>query len=142
MGEVFAGFVSGYILALIGAPALALALTKLRVSSPLAARLMPEGAPVVAMIVALHGALIVVFTGAGLVLGMLLFAMKDGGGALGSRNIAFTLLVVGLTMAVFAPVVIVSARFRLQALAAAAVVAALFGWLMPFMAEWSKFGSS
>jgi hypothetical protein len=142
VGEVFAGFVCGYIIALVGAPALGLGLPKLRLSSPLVARLMPEGTPVVPLVVVLHGALIILCTGAGLILGMLLLAMKDTGEALGSRNIAFTLLVFGLTLAAAAPVVIVSARFRLQALMAAAVVLALFGWLMPYMAAWSKFGSS
>lgn len=142
MGEVFAGFVCGYILALAGAPALAIALPKLRASSPLVARMMPAGTPVAPLVVVLHGALIVVFTGLGLILGMVLFAMDGGAEALGSRNIAFTLLVFGLIVAIVAPVAIVFARIRVPALLAGLLVFALFGWLMPHMAEWSKFGSS
>jgi hypothetical protein len=36
----------------------------------------------------------------------------------------------------------VLARYRLQAAAVALTILVLFGWLMPYMARWSKFGSS
>ena len=103
---------------------------------------MPEGAPIAPFIVVLHGGLVVVCTGVGLVLGLLLWAMKDAGDALGSPNIAFTLLVAAITLALAAPVVAVFARYRAQAVAAALTILILFGWLMPYMARWSKFGSS
>lgn len=142
MGEVFAGFVCGYILALIGAPLLAVWLTRARLTSPLIQRLAPPGTNVVALVAVLHGGLILVCTGTGLLLGLLLYAMRDAGEALGSPNIAFTLFVFALTVMLFAPVVALVARIRRQALVAALLVLLLFGWLMPYMAEWSKFGSS
>ncbi len=142
MGEVFAGFVCGYSVALVGAPLLALAMARLRASSPMIARLFPVGTPAVPFMLVLHGGLMIVFTGAGLILGMVLLAMKDAEAGLGSRNIAFSLLVFALTLAVFAPVVALAGRFRIQAILAAAGLVALFGWLMPYMAQWSKFGSS
>jgi hypothetical protein len=142
VGEVFAGFVCGYAVALIGAPLLGVALARNRGSSPLLARLLPEGTPVVPLVLVLHGGLILLCTGVGLILGMLLFAMRGAGEALGSPNIAFTLLVFSLTLAVSAPVIAVLARYRLQAVAVALTILVLFGWLMPYMARWSKFGSS
>jgi hypothetical protein len=142
VGQVFAGLVCGYILALIGAPVLALGLVRLRASSPLVQRLMPAGTPMAASVIVLHGGLAMACAGAGILLGLLLYAMKDAGGALGSPNIAFTLFVLGCTVAAFAPFLVLFARFRAQTLAAAAVVLILFGWLMPYMAQWSRFSSS
>jgi hypothetical protein len=142
MGQVFAGFVCGYILALIGAPFLALWLARARLTSPLIQRLAPPGTNLVALAAVLHGGLILVCTGAGLLLGLLLYAMRDAGQALGSPNIAFTSFVFGLTVVLFGPVVALVTRLRRQALVAAILVLLLFGWLMPYMAEWSKFGSS
>jgi hypothetical protein len=142
VGEVFAGFVCGYALALVGAPFLGVALVRNRASSPVLARLLPEGLPIVPFVVVIHGALILFCTGIGLILGMLLLAMRGAGESLGSPNIAFTLLVFSLTLAVSAPLVAVLARYRVQAVAVALAVLVLFGWLMPYMARWSKFGSS
>ncbi len=142
MGEVFAGFLCGYMLALAGAPALAFALARLRTSSALAARMYPPEAPVAAVVFVLHGALILACTGIGLILGLLLYAMRDAGEALGSPNIAFSLFVAGLALAALAPVAIIFARFRMQTLAVGLALTLMFGWLMPYMAQWSKFGSS
>ena len=142
MGEVFAGFVCGYILAILGAPLMALTMVRMRTGSPLIQRLMPPGTSMVAFTVVLHGALIFACTGAGLFLGLLLLAMKDAGAGLGSPNFAFTLFVLGATAVVFAPLAALLARFRRPLLATALVVMLLFGWLMPYMAQWSKFSSS
>jgi hypothetical protein len=142
LAQVFAGFVCGYVLALVGAPWLALNLLRLRTSSTLAERLLPRGTSIVALTVVLHGVLIVACTGAGLLLGMLLYAMRHAAGGLGSANIAFTLFVAGVVIALFTPVVIVLRPLRRQSLAVAAVVLILFGWLMPYLAQWSSFSSS
>jgi hypothetical protein len=104
--------------------------------------MLPADAPVVPLIVVLHGALIVVCTLAGLVLGMLLLALKDASGGLGSLNLAFTLLVFGVVLAVAAPIAIVFPAVRTRVLAGGLGALLLFGWLMPYMAQWSKFGSS
>jgi hypothetical protein len=68
--------------------------------------------------------------------------MRHADGALGSPNLPFTLFVFGATVAAFAPAVFLAERFRQQVLAAAAVVLLLFGWLMPYLAEWSTFSST
>jgi hypothetical protein len=142
VAQVFAGFVCGYIMALVGAPLLALNLVRLRTSSATVSRLMPQGTSMVALTVVLHGVLIIGCTGAGLLLGLLLYAMRHADGALGSPNLPFTLFVFGATVAAFAPAVFLAERFRQQVLAAAAVVLLLFGWLMPYLAEWSTFSST
>ncbi|HXH23021.1 MAG TPA: hypothetical protein VNN10_13420 [Dehalococcoidia bacterium] len=142
MAEVFAGFVCGYLVALVGAPLLGITLARRRADSPLLARLMPEGSPLAAFVVVLHGGLVVACTGVGLVMGMALWVMRGAGPGAGSPNAAFTLLVAALVLAGAAPAFALLSRYRAQVLAAALAVLLLFGWLMPHMAGWSKFGSS
>ena len=142
MAQVFAGFVCGYILALAGAPLLALNLVHLRTSNSTVSRLLPAGTSVVALTVVLHGVLIIACTGSGLLLGLLLYAMRNGDGGLGSPNIAFTLFVSGVTLALFAPPLLLLARYRQQVLVVVAVVLLVFGWLMPYLADWSTLSSS
>jgi hypothetical protein len=129
-------------LAFAGAPVLALNLVRLRASNSTVSRLMPAGTSVAALTVVLHGVLIIACTGSGLLLGLLLYAMRDADGAIGSPNIAFTLFVLGAVAALFAPAVFLAGRYRSQVLVAAVVVVLLFGWLMPYMADWSNFSSS
>jgi len=139
MAEVFAGFVAGYGLAIVTTPLLSVWLLRLRAEGGLLARLLPEGSSAVGVSLLLHGALAMFWTGLGLALGLVLFAMRDAGAALGSRNGPFTLFVAGLLLALAAPLFAVLVRLR--ALIAAMFVAALivFGWLTPYLAEWSKF---
>ncbi len=142
MDQVFAGFICGYALALVSAPVLAIALLRLRTESRLLNAVLPPGTPVVALVVALHGALFFFWTAIGMILGLILGAMRHAGGGLGSANFAFTLLVASLTLALVAPVAIAWQRMRRPVLIAALVVLLTFGWLMPYMARWSNFGSS
>ena len=139
MAEVFAGFVAGFALAIITTPLLALLLFRTRTTSPLLARLLPAGTPVTSIAVLVHGALVMFWTGLGMVLGLVLLAMRDAEGALGSRNGPYTLFVAGLTLAILAPVAVLMPRSRLVILAAGAVVLVVFGWLTPYLAEWSNF---
>ena len=142
MGEVFAGFICGYILALVFAPVAALTLLRQRAPGGLLARLVPANTSLTGLAVILHGALFLFWTAVGMVLGLVLMAMEDAGGAIGSKNIAFSLLVFALTLGLLAPVAIIFVRLRMITLAAGLVIVGLFGWLMPYLAEWSSFGSS
>ena len=74
MAEVFAGFVSGYTLAIVSTPVLAVQLLRLRAGSELFARLLPAGTNAVMLAVLLHGALFLFWTAAGIALGLVLFA--------------------------------------------------------------------
>lgn len=139
MSQVFAGFVAGYGLALLTTPLFAYVMFRLRASSELLLRLFPREAPMVAIALLLHGALTFALTGVGLVLGLVLLAMKDADGALGSLNWPFTLFVFAMTLAAAAPLFAIFYPFRRAVVVYAILVVAVFGWLMPYLAEWSKF---
>ena len=142
MGELFAGFVCGYILALISTPLLAVLLLRLRASSPVLARLLPEGTSAVSVSILLHLMLFFAWTGLGIILGLVLLAMRDEPGALGSSNAAFTLFVAGLTLMLLTPFVFLIPRLRHAAIACAVLMLVVFGWLMPHMAGWTSFEDS
>jgi hypothetical protein len=141
MAEVFAGFVAGYAMAVVSTPLLSVLLLRLRAESAVLDRLLPVGVSAVSVSVLLHGALVMFWTGFGLLLGLTLLAMRHADGALGSLNAPFTLFVVGLLLALGAP--LFALLVPLRRLIAITLVAALFlfGWLMPYMAEWSRFDS-
>jgi hypothetical protein len=139
MGEVFAGFLAGYILALVTTPLLAFGLLRLRTRSAWLARLLPPEVPAIGLMVLAHGALFMFWTAVGILLGLVLLAMQDEGGALGSRNAAFSLFVSALVLMIAAPLVIAVRPLRQPALVCAVVAVVVFGWLMPYMAGWSKF---
>ena len=137
MAEVFAGFVSGYAMAVITTPMLSLLLVRLRMESALMSRLLPEGTSAVGLSVLLHGALAMFWTMMGLLLGLVLLLMNDSGSALGSLNGAYTLFVAGLFVAIGAPLFAVLAPLRRQVALAIVVAILVFGWLTPYLAEWS-----
>jgi hypothetical protein len=139
VAEVFAGFVAGYGLALLTTPILAWLLFRLRASSELLTRMFPREAPLVAVAMLLHGMLTFALTALGIVLGLVLLAMKDADGALGSLNWPFTLFVAALTLAGVAPIFAILWPFRLAIAAYSLLFVAVFGWLMPYLADWSKF---
>jgi hypothetical protein len=139
VAEVFAGFVCGYILALLSTPLLALMLLRLRAGSELFQRLLPPGVSALGLSVLLHGGLFLFWTAVGMLLGLVLLAMEGEGGALGSLNGPFSLFVVGVVLAFAAPVIVVARRARQLAIACVVGVVVVFGWLMPYMAEWSSF---
>ncbi len=139
MAEVFAGLICGYAIALLSTPLLALSVVRLRAGSELLARLLPPGTSLVSIGVVLHWALFLFWTAVGMLLGLVLLAMEDAGAAAGSRNAAFTLFVAAAVAAVIAPPVVVFARARRVVLSFGAFVIAVFGWLMPYMVEWSRF---
>ena len=139
MAEVFAGFIAGYALALLTTPLLAYVMFRVRASSDLLMRLFPREAPLVATAMIVHGALTFTMTALGLVLGLVLLAMKDAGGALGSRNWPFTLFVAAMALAGVAPIYALLRPFRRAILAYSILFVAIYGWLMPYIAGWSKF---
>jgi hypothetical protein len=135
--EVFAGFISGYAMAVITTPMLSFLLVRLRLESELMSRLLPEGTSAVGLSVLLHGALALFWTAMGLLLGLVLLAMSDSDSALGSLNGSYTLFVAGLFVAIGAPLFAVFAPIR-RLIASAVVLAILvFGWLTPYLADWS-----
>jgi hypothetical protein len=139
MGEVFAGFVCGYILALLSTPVLAIFLIRMRAGSAFLARLLPEGTSATSLAVVLHVGLILAWTAAGMILGTLLLAMGESPDWLGSINGPFSLLVASLTLMLAAPLMAIVRPWRRLVLTYALLALVVFGWLMPYMAEWSRF---
>lgn len=139
MAQVFAGFVAGYAMALLTTPLLAMFLIGLRSRVEVLQRLMPLGTNVLAVAVVMHGALTVVLTCLGIVLGLMLLAMKDGPAGLGSLNWPFSIFVFAMTLAVTAPVYALFRPLRRLIAGYALFSVAIFGWLTPYLAEWSKF---
>ena len=144
MSEVFAGFICGYGLALVSAPLLAFALLRLRPRLPLLARAVPEQVPVVALTVVLFSFTFLVWTGLGIVLGLILMAFEDRmpEGGLGSPSLGFTLLIIFTTAVAFTPVAVMLRSRRRYVIASAVVFLGVFGWLMPYLAQWGPIASS
>jgi hypothetical protein len=141
MAEVFAGFVAGYLLALLSTPFFAVLMFRLRARSELLRRLLPAESNVVAVAMLLHGGLTLTLTAVGIVLGLILLAMEDGEAGAGSLNWPYTLLVAAMILAIVAPVFAVVRPLRRVIATGALLGLAVFGWLMPYLADWSKFDS-
>jgi len=137
VAEVFAGFISGYVMAVLTTPMLSIWLLKLRLESALMSRLLPAGTSAVSLSVILHGGLAMFWTGMGLLLGLVLYGMRDGGGALGSLNGPYTLFVAALFVALGAPLVALMTSLRRVLVPGILLAILVFGWLTPYLASWS-----
>jgi hypothetical protein len=135
--QVFAGFICGYILALVSTPLLAVSLLRLRAESPLLARLFPPNTSVTALTVVLHIGTFFACTGLGMILGLVLLAMDGAGSALGSPNAPYTLFAFGLILAIIAPLFALVRPLRALTAANALLALVGFGWLLPYMAQWA-----
>jgi hypothetical protein len=135
--QVFAGFICGYVLALLSTPLLAVSLMKLRADSPILARLFPKEASITSFAVILHMGLFFACTGLGMIFGLVLLAMDGSGGALGSLNAPYTLFVFGLIVAIVAPLFVLVKPLRFLSAANALIAIAGFGWFMPYLAKWA-----
>ncbi|HXK33424.1 MAG TPA: hypothetical protein VNM91_05350 [Dehalococcoidia bacterium] len=135
MAEVFAGFIIGYALSLIIAPAVTIGMVRMRPDSVLIQRIAPGGTNVVALMMVVHGGLLLLLTMLGLILGMALGGIEDRrpAGGLGSPNLVYTLLVIALTFVLVIPTLAIPA-VRRYSVPAAVVFAALFGWGVPWLA--------
>jgi hypothetical protein len=142
VGEVFAGFVCGFFLSVLSAPLLAYLLLQMRGSSPVMARMLPEGTNTVALAMTVQFALFFFWTGLGIILGLILLAMDGAtGSALGMRNPAFTLVVFSAAFGLSAPFALLVSAWWKQIVFVGVASFVLFGFLMPYMADWSKFDS-
>ncbi len=139
MAEVFAGFVCGFGLSLLFAPLLAVTLLRMRAESPVVARILPSGVNPVAVTLILQGGLFIFWTGLGIVLGLLLLALDGAPEALGSLNAPFTLFVGSVVFLVSAPFAVLIDAWRRQIILSGLLSLVIFGWLMPYLADWSKF---
>jgi hypothetical protein len=139
VAEVFAGFVAGFALSLITTPLLAFTLLSMRAGNGAISRLWPAEANLVAVSMVLHGFTAFSLTALGIVLGLVLLGMDGAASGAGSLNAPFTLFVAALVLAIFAPLVAIMAPLRRQLVAYALVTVIVYGWLMPYLADWSRF---
>lgn len=137
MREVFAGLVVGYGLAVALSPLAALWLLRAARTNPAVRRAVPERTNPLALTMVVHFFGLYLLTALGMVLGLALKGIEDRRpeGGLGSPNVTYTALVVGLALAAASPIALFGPRWRGAALAFAAVGAGLFGWLVPWVAE-------
>jgi hypothetical protein len=144
MSEVLAGFICGYVLALVSAPLVAVLIMRLRARVPRLALAVPEQVPVVALTVVLFWFTFLLWTGLGIVLGLILMGLEDRApeSGLGSPSFAFTLIIVLASAAAFTPPAVVLRSGRRYVVVAALVFLGVFGWLMPYLAQWSPIASS
>jgi hypothetical protein len=143
LSEVFAGFVCGYALALVSAPLVAFLIVRLRPRVPRLALAVPEQVPVVALTVVLFWFTFLLWTGLGIVLGLILMGMEHRApeGGLGSPSLAFTLIIVFASAVAFIPPAVLLRSGRRYVIASAVVFLGVFGWLMPYLAEWGPLAS-
>ena len=139
MAQVFAGFVCGFGLSLLYAPLFAVTLLRMRAESAIVARLLPAGVNPVALTLILQTGTFIFWTGLGILLGLLLLAMDGAPGALGSLNGPFTLFVFAAAFVLAAPFAVLIDDWRRQIIATGLTALAVFGWLMPYLARWSRF---
>jgi hypothetical protein len=144
VSEVLAGLVCGYALALASAPLVAVAMLRLRSRVRFLALAVPEQAPVVALAVVLFGFTFLLWTALGMVFGLALSGFNDRmpEGGLGSPNLAFTIFTLFWAVVAFTPLALPLRAVRRHVLASAVAFAGVFGWLMPYLAEWSPIASS
>jgi hypothetical protein len=133
MAEAFAGFVTGAIIAAVLSPIAALMLV--RSEAQLAQRVAPEGTNVVALAFVIQISAFLLFTAAGMLLSLGLHGIEERrpNGAMGSPTAAYTLLVVAFTAVITIPLLVLPARRFI--VIAAMLSAAMYGWLMPWLAR-------
>jgi hypothetical protein len=137
MEEVFAGFVTGYGMALIFTGLVALMIVQARSRIPFLAKAIAPNISAVALTVPISLIAFLLWTAIGMLLGLLYrYTLEEApGGGLGSPNILYTVLIIsfgGLTL-----IVLVAAFRRLpwQVAAMGLSFIALFGWVLPRLAQ-------
>lgn len=135
MAEIFAGVICGYALALLVTPLAAVAMIRMRVHSEWLRRVLPEETPLLAWSLVLHSFWFLMFTGMGMVLGLLLYGLEDSqpDRGLGSPNAVFTIVVIATSAIAVLPLALVLPRWRTPLLASGLVIALTFGWIMPYL---------
>ena len=135
MPQAFAGFICGFALSIVYAPFGAWILVTAAGHSAAARRVAPEQTNFFALVMVLHFIVALALTAIGMLLGLALIGLDDGATqALGTPNIAFTILVLALTPALFVPLALLR-PVRRYIVPAAVLFAATFGWIMPWLAE-------
>ncbi len=137
MEEVFAGFVSGYIMALIFTGLAALMIVQARSHVPYLVKAIAPNISVVALAIPISLIAFLVWTAIGMLVGLLYrYTLEEApGGGLGSPNLLYTLLIISFAGLSLAAVVTAFRRLPWQLAVMALSFIALFGWVLPRLAQ-------
>jgi len=137
MEEVFAGFVTGYIMALIFTGLAALMLIQARRRLPYLAQAVAPNISAVALTVPISLIAFLLWTAVGMLLGLLYrYTLEEApGGGLGSPNILYTLLITSFAALTLTTAVAAFRRLPWQVVAIGLSFIALFGWVLPRLAQ-------
>ena len=140
MEEVFSGFICGFVMSIVATPPFALWVTKSRDDIPFIRNAVPQGMPLTLLSIPIASFFFLVWTGLGLVFGMLLIAANDSHpqGGLGSPNLLFTVIVLSTAVIVFSPFLVLVRSARRLTLFLALTYVALFGWATPILAHYAS----
>jgi len=137
MEEVFAGFVSGYIMALIFTGLVALMIVQARSRIPYLVKAIAANISAVALTVPISLIAFLLWTAIGMFLGLLYrYTLEEApGGGLGSPNLLYTLLVISFAGLTLTAVVAAFRRLPWQVAVMGLSFIALFGWVLPRLAQ-------
>jgi len=137
MEEVFAGFVTGYGMALIFTGLVALMLVEARSRIPFLAKAIAPNVSAVALTVPISLIAFLLWTAIGMFLGLLYrYTLEEApGGGLGSPNLLYTVLIISFGGLTLTAVVAAFRRLPWQVAAMGLSFIALFGWVLPRLAQ-------
>ena len=135
MEEVFAGFIIGFAFSIAIAPFAAYGIVRSSPETGLAQRFALGETNIVALAMFLQMLGFFLLTGIGMILGLALSGLEDRRPAsgLGSPNLVYPLMVLGVTAVLVIPMLGFS--WRQHAIIFGVLFAALFGWVMPWLAQ-------
>jgi hypothetical protein len=137
MEEVFAGFVSGYIMALIFSGLAALMVVRARSRFPYLAKAIAPNISAVGLAVPISLIAFLLWTAIGMFLGLLYrYALDEApGGGLGSPNLLYTVLIISFAGLPLAAIVGAFRRLPWQVAVMGLSFIVLFGWVLPRLAQ-------
>lgn len=137
MEEVFAGFVSGYIMALIFSGLAALMIVQARSRIPYLVKAIAANISVVSLAIPLSLIAFLLWTAIGMLLGLLYrYTLQEApGGGLGSPNLLYTVLIISFAGLSLTAIVGAFRRLPWQVAVMGLSFIALFGWLLPRLAQ-------
>jgi hypothetical protein len=137
MEEVFAGFVSGYIMALIFSGLAALMIVQARSRIPYLVKAIAANISVVSLAIPISLIAFLLWTAIGMLLGLLYrYTLQEApGGGLGSPNLLYTVLIISFAGLSLTAIVGAFRRLPWQVAVMGLSFIALFGWLLPRLAQ-------
>lgn len=137
MAEVFAGFIAGYLMAVVFTGLGAVMLARSRARSPFLARAIAPNLTPVMLAVPISVFAFLVWTAVGMILGLLYRGAVANlpGAGLGSPNLAFTLAILLFALTNLGMMVMLLRRPNWPLVSMALTFIGAFGWMLPHLAE-------